>query len=485
MRDSVVLYINGRRHELKGEHAFATLSDYLRYERRLTGTKVVCAEGDCGACTVLVGRAGSDRPWRFEPVNACIVQMLQLDGSHVLTIEAVAQPDGSLHEVQRAMCENHGSQCGFCTPGFVMAMLGHFEHHPHRPADRKEIANHLTGNLCRCTGYLPILDAAADVRPERLQSVVARLHTEPLQRALTESTERPLSIAVEGRGRLDAPTTLDALLSLRAAHPDARITAGNTDLGVMINKQKLWPAGSSRHAITTHKVAELDHVTVHEGVVTVGAAATLGALERACETSVPELAKLLRVFASPQIKATATLMGNVANGSPIGDTLPALFALGAEVEAQSLRGARWIPIDALYVGYRALSIAPDEVLTRVRFSVPGDVAVFRAYKVCQRKDLDISFVGASFYLERSAGVVTRARVAYGGVGPTVMRLPAIEARLQGTAISDTQAWDAIADELAASLSPRSDLRGSLEARKILSANLLRKFANELRAEVSA
>ena len=483
MRDAIVLFLNGKRCDLRGDDAFLTLSDWLRERRRLTGTKVVCAEGDCGACTVLVGRAGGDRPWRFEPINACILTMAQLDGAHVLTIESVAEQQG-LHEVQRAMCENHGSQCGFCTPGFVMAMLGHYEQHGDRKADRKEVANHLTGNLCRCTGYLPILEAAEQVRPEHVRSVVARYHSDAIATALTEATRDSLHIETGAHGVIDAPSTVDEWLALRAKAPSAKIIAGNTDLGVLVNKQKLWPAGTQRHAISTHLLRELDAVTVRDGRVVIGARATLGSVERALANVVEDLSRLLRVFASPQIKSAATLVGNVANGSPIGDTIPSLFALGAELELASVRGARWVPIEQYYLGYKQSALAVDEVVLRVRFDVPpAESAVFRAYKICQRRDLDISFVGAAFCLAHRDGVIEKARVAYGGVGPTVLRLPSIEQALVGVSLRDEAAWEAIAQSIAQAVTPRTDLRGSEQGRRILSANLFRKLGHELRGEV--
>jgi xanthine dehydrogenase small subunit len=479
MRDAIVLYVNGARREVRGDAAFATLSDYLRENLRLTGTKVVCAEGDCGACTVLLGRPGGDRPWRFVPVNACIVTMAQVDGAHVLTVESVSE-GGALHEVQRALCEGHGSQCGFCTPGFVMALLGHFEHHAEQPATAREVANHLTGNLCRCTGYLPILQAGQDVRPEQLRSVVARHHSPAVERSLEDATRAPLSIVTEAHGRVDAPTDLPSLRALRARHPGARIVSGNTDLGVLVNKQKLWPAGETRHAISLHLLRELEGITVADGVVTVGARATLSELERACAVAAPDLSSLLRVFASPQIKSIATLVGNVANGSPIGDTIPSLFALEAELELSSESGDRWLPIERYYLGYKQYALRPDEVVTRVRFRAVPAGTVFRAFKICQRRDLDISYVGAAFAIAHEGGVIREARLAYGGVGPTVIRLPGVEASLRGVNLADARAWESAAAAIESAVTPRSDLRGSERGRRILAGNLFRKLGHELR-----
>ena len=470
MRNAVQLYLNGRRVEASGDAAFLTLSDWLRDERRLTGTKVVCAEGDCGACTVLLGRPDGDRHWRFDPVNACILGLAQLDGTHVVTIESVATPDG-LHPLQAALRDNHASQCGFCTPGFVMALLGHFEHHG--TCTPREAKNHTTGNLCRCTGYQTIVDAAVAVREP--PPVVPRYHTNAVAQELVAVRSEPLELHSSTHGRVHAPSDLAQLLALRAAHPDARLVAGNTDLGVVVNKGTLWPPGSPRHAIVTAKVPELCGVRWDGDVVVVGANATLGEVERAVYDRIPELSRLLRVFASPQIKAVATLVGNVANGSPIGDTLPALLALDAEVQIQSVTGSRVLPLSELYVGYRNLALDRSELLTAVRIPAPVPNTLFSAVKVCQRKDLDISFVGAAFRLERDdVGRITDARVAYGGVGPTAARLPAIEALLVGQRVEDSV--DVVATAIEAEITPRSDVRGSAEGRRVLAGNLYRRFA---------
>lgn len=482
MRDTVLLFVNGRRCDVAGESVFLTLSDWLRVERRLTGTKVVCAEGDCGACTVLLGRPEGDRPWRFEPVNACILGMAQLDGAHVITVEAVADGERP-HAVQDALRTHHGSQCGFCTPGFVMALLGHFEHR-RDACSARDAKNHTTGNLCRCTGYQPIVDAAQAVAPESVVPVVPRYHNADVAAALEAARAQPFSVSANARwgddggaplGRIDAPTTLEALLALRAEHPGARLVSGNTDLGVVVNKGYLWPPGQPRHVLITSKVAELGGARWEGNTCRVGATATLAELERATAERVPELSRLLRVFASPQIKAVATLIGNVANGSPIGDTLPALLALDAQVEVASVRGQRVIPIGALYTGYRQLALAPDELIVAVRFDAPG--GVFSANKVCQRKDLDISFVGAAYRVSLdAAGVVTDARIAYGGVGPTAARLPDVEARLVGQRLADSA--EPIAAAIEASIAPRSDVRGSAEGRRLLAGNLYRRFVLE-------
>ncbi len=480
-RQHVVLYINGQRHEIKGDHALRPITDYLRYTRRLTGTKVVCAEGDCGACTLLVARPSGDRPWRFEPVNACIIATAQLDGAHILTIEAVRDGDEP-HEVQRAMTACHGSQCGFCTPGFVMAMMGHFEHHTDKPATERDIKNALTGNLCRCTGYLPIVEAGVSVRPGVSRSLTERYHSKAIEIDLEGSTATSLEIATE-HGELHAPRSLDELLALRAKHPSARLIAGNTDLGVLFNKGAIGTPGVQYTMISLSLVKGLDQVTITDQHLTVGALTTLGELERLCVGRVDELSRLLRVFASPQIKSMATLVGNVANGSPIGDTIPALFALNAEVELCAVGTQRWVALKDFYLGYKQFALRKDEVITRLRMDVLSastgtSAEVFRAYKVCQRKDLDISFVSSAYRLRVENSRILSAKILYGGVGPTVVSLPNVEQMLQGGILQDKALIERSAKAIERDVSPRTDVRGSEVARRLLAANMFRRFALE-------
>lgn len=480
-REHIVLYLNGKRHEIRGDQALRPITDYLRYVKRLTGTKVVCAEGDCGACTILIARANGDRPWQFEPVNACIIQPAQLDGAHILTIEALAN-GSEPHEVQRAMTDCHGSQCGFCTPGFVMAMMGHFERHPNEPATEKAVKNHLTGNLCRCTGYLPILDATVAVRPGVSPTLTERYHSKAIEEDLLASTATAVELTGE-QGTLFAPRTVDELLALRAAHPTAKLIAGNTDLGVLFNKGKWWPAGDRAAAISLSNISSLRSITTTPHSIRVGALSTLAEIERACEGRVDELARLLRVFASPQIKGMATLVGNVANGSPIGDTIPALFALNAKLLLQRVGEQRWVPIREFYRGYKVFDLLADEVITAIEFdTVDPMVEHFRAYKVCQRKDLDISFVSAAYRLRLTGATVVSSELVYGGVGPTVVSLEDSQKLFTGAAINDRAAMERVAQSIESEVSPRSDVRGSELARRILAANMFRRLIHELNTQ---
>jgi len=491
MRDHVLLHINGERHEVRGAAAFSMFADYLRYERRLTGTKVVCAEGDCGACTVLrghplLGRNHESGALRFDPINACIATVAQLDGAHLLTIEAVSNGE-TLHEVQRAVVDHHGSQCGFCTPGIVMALLGHTEHHLGQVPDRKALQNHLTGNLCRCTGYDPILDACAAIRPDATTSVVARYHTPEIAAAQRAVVGEPFHLT-DGERQFVAPTTVDGVLAARAAFPEARLVAGNTDLGVLMNKALLSSFGHQpkqpfTEFISLQLVSELGGVCVEPGVALhVGARATFAEVELACETHLPGLASLLRVFAAPQIKNIATLAGNIANGSPIGDSLPALLALDASLHIARLEAAdRIVPLSTFFKGYKQFDLQPGELIRTVVIPIPRSGALFRTDKVCQRKDLDISYVSAAWRFDLGPdGRISEARVAYGGVGPTAMRLPKVEAALVGLR-PDDRSLAKVATLIEAEVTPRTDVRGTEAGRRKLSGNLFRRFAASLRA----
>ena len=483
MRDHVLLHINGERFEVRGQAAFAPLSEFLRGDLRLTGTKIVCEEGDCGACTVLVGRLEGDS-LRYRPVNSCIHLILQLDGCHVVTVEGLRR--GALTEVQESMVVEHGAQCGFCTPGFVTAMHGLLEERAAAgaavaapaqagPTDQ-EWREALTGNLCRCTGYEPILRACAAIDPAR----VARIHDlfpggPPLADA---RRARTTGLALETLRdstplAVFAPVDLDQALELRLAHPDARVVAGATDLGVQINKGRLAPGRFLSLAL----VSELRRLAVEDGAIHVGALVVWSDLERLCRAVAPEFAGILAVFASPQIKNVGTLVGNIVNASPIADSLPFLFVADAEVLLAGKRGRRSVNINSFYKGYKELDLLPDELVIGVRIPLPGADETVRLYKVSRRRDLDISAFTAAIRMRRNNGSIESARVAYGGVGPVVLRLPKTEAFLSGRAFEAGTFLEA--GQLARTeVTPISDVRGSADFRLQLAENILLRFYEE-------
>lgn len=370
-RDYVLFYLNGRRHQVSGGTVFAPLAEYLRDERRLVGTKLVCTEGDCGACTVLVGRPDGDR-LRYEPLTSCILALHQVDGAHVITVEGLSA-DGGLNPVQAAMVEHHGSQCGFCTPGMVVALTAALEEHPR--ADAAAIKRALTGNLCRCTGYLPILEAAlaaerseprplADLYPSRV--MLDDLQTHVLVPVLIEhAISRP---AGGGARRVYfSPRSLDDAVAFKAEHPEAVIIAGGTELGVERNKGGLDPPV----LLSLRGIADLSRITREGDVMSVGANVTWTRLEDYSRQAMPEFHTIARLFASPQVRNAGTLVGNVAFGSPVADSIGYLTVAGAEVELVSRGGIRWLRIDEFHEGYKQTAIRPDEVITRLIIPLPS------------------------------------------------------------------------------------------------------------------
>ncbi|HEX7681297.1 MAG TPA: FAD binding domain-containing protein [Thermoanaerobaculia bacterium] len=477
MRDHILIHINGREHRIEGDAAFQTLATYLRQDVGATGTKIVCEEGDCGACTVLTRRA-ADADYR--PVNSCILNLAQLDGSSVITVEGFSRGDAEtrreedslrvsasprenvLHPVQAAMVQCHGAQCGYCTPGFVMAMAGMFEVCSH--LNEKQVRDGLTGNLCRCTGYEPIIKAALSVDGASAEKMRDRYPDLP---------DAGDSVTV---GSFCAPATLDEAIAFKRDHPGCTIVQGGTDVGVWVNKRNY----AAPAMLSLSKIASLNELREEDGVIVAGANTTLADFETFIIDRIPELAGIMAIFGSPQIKNAGTLIGNIANGSPIGDTLPYLFVAGAMLELND--GARSVPIDRFYLGYRKFDLHPDEIITRVRIAIVRDT--LKLYKVSRRKDLDISAFTAAIRLAMTGDRIDRAGIAYGGVAPTVVRLPRTEAFLAGkSATLDTfeHAGRIARDEI----KPISDVRGSADYRLQLAENIMAKFWYEVFGEMPA
>ncbi|MBC7658426.1 MAG: FAD binding domain-containing protein [Chitinophagaceae bacterium] len=472
-RNAAVVYINSKRHELRGEEAFMMLADYLRYSAGLTGTKIVCAEGDCGACSVLKASYFGGRPATFEPVNACIVMMAQLDGCHIVTVEGLKTDEG-LSPVQDAMVRCHASQCGYCTPGFAIAITNCVAR---GKQSEQGIKNALTGNLCRCTGYSPLIEAAMMVDAEALPSIESRYLSAVKHEDLQGITAQALHLSSESH-TFFAPTTIKDAVKLRKAHSGSRLLASGTDIGVMINKGKSTDAVF----ISLHLIEGLYAIRREGTRFHVGARVTLSEVHDACQDLIPEFAKLLNIFASPQIKNIGTLIGNVANGSPIGDTLPFLMVANATVHTVNSRGERTIPIESLYVGYRQLALQSDEIISSISFDVPKLNETLKLYKASQRKDLDIATVSCAFSVRQARGTITEARLAVGGVGATVIRLTEVEAFLLGKILSE-DLIEASSQLLQQSIKPLSDVRGTNSYRRVLVDGLFRKYFSELGGQV--
>jgi xanthine dehydrogenase small subunit len=468
MRDYLSIFLNGRPLRVEGADAFTTLTDFLRKQQRLTGTKVVCAEGDCGACAVLVGRV-EDAALRYSSVCACIQLMFQLDGAHVVTVEGLR--DGTeLNCIQQAMVKCHGAQCGFCTPGFIVSLYDLMR--DGETIDAAAVRRGLTGNLCRCTGYDSIIRAALETDHSKLEDIDQLYSPGPIHKSLTAD-----EVLIQSDSSIFyKPVTVDQAVRFRANHPGCAIVCGATDLGVQSNK------GVRRLDVvmSTAGLSELRRIAADAGVLTVGAGVTLTELQDACRTRLPELAEFLEWFGSPLIRNAATLIGNLVNASPIGDMIPALFVLDAEIEIAGPDGRRWVNIQRFYTGYRQTVLAPGDIVTAARIPLLSSSESLRLYKVSKRKDLDISSFGAAIWMRRDNGTINDIRIAYGGVGPTVLRLPRTEALLRGSAPTH-DLFERAAAIAKQEISPISDVRGSSDYRRVLAGNILLKFWHEMEA----
>jgi len=444
-----------------------TLLDYLRAGGRC-GTKEGCGEGDCGACTVVLAEA-HDGGLRYRAVNACIQLLAAVDGKQVLTVEDLRAPDGDLHPVQTALIEEEATQCGFCTPGFVMSLFALYRQGA-RP-DRAGLVDALAGNLCRCTGYGPIVTAG-----------LRALHASPADRfAAREAAVAEKLAAWRGEGdslayrvagrRYDAPRSRDELASLLAKDPEATIVAGLTDVGIWITKQHR----RLDRVVYLGEVAELAEIRQDDGVLEIGAAVTYGDALPALAGHWPDLGELLRRLGSAQIRNVATIGGNIANGSPVGDMPPPLIALDACLVLGNEAGRREIALEDFFLDYGRQDLRPGEFVEalRVRLPVPGDR--FCCYKLSKRFDQDISSVCGAFYLHvDDGGTVDAVRFAYGGMAGIPKRAPAAEAAVLGRRWDEATARRAMT-ALDGDFTPISDHRASSAYRILAARNLLYKF----------
>ena len=466
-----------------------TVLQWLREDARCTGTKEGCAEGDCGACTVVLGETDAAGGLQLRPVNACIQFLPTLDGKALFTVEDLAPlaetcASPPLHPIQQGLVRCHGSQCGFCTPGFVMSLWAAYEQHlqaGEKPS-RQQVADSLSGNLCRCTGYRPILDAAEAA----YAAPPVRLPRAPVLAALQAlAQDPPLHYAGAG-AHFHAPQTLAEFAALRLALPQARVLAGSTDVGLWVNKQ-FRELGD---LLYIGRVAELQTVQRTATHLEIGAAATLQAAWQALVAEWPALHDLWLRFAGLPVRLSGTMGGNVANGSPIGDSAPVLIALGSTIVLRQGERVREMPLEDFYTGYMKNRLEPGEFVQALRVPLasvePASPAaqsrpVLRAYKISKRFDCDISALCAAFSLQLEDGVVRQARVAYGGMAATVCRAPRTEAALQGQPWTESTLQAATA-ALALDYQPLSDLRASAAYRLQVAQNLLRRCWLETRAE---
>ncbi len=477
-RDYILVYINGQRQEIRGKQAFLTLSDYLRSEEQLTGTKLVCAEGDCGACTVLAASviAGNDdTDIVYKSINSCIVLMHSLDCSQVISIEGLnAIYQDKLHPIQSSMIDCHGTQCGFCTPGFVMSIAAMLEEQTE--LTEKNARNHLTGNLCRCTGYQQIINSVTTTDTNKYATVKKHYHSSNIHSELLAAAMHPVSLSYK-ENSFNAVINMESAIEQLNTQPQQLFSAA-TDLGVQINKGHI----EQQNALSLHLIAELYEFKLTPEYSSVGARITLSDLRSHIKDKHPEFCDFLNIFASPQIKNNATLVGNIANGSPIADTLPFLMAMDASLVIHGPYGVRKCNINNFYLGYKQLDLASAELISHVEIPHKAADTQLKLYKVSQRRDLDISCVSAAFKMQFDKNdMLIDAAIALGGVAATAVRLTAVEKQLTGLSrqeIYSPTLSNKIATLISDSLRPLTDVRGSEKFRKVLVANLYRKFIDE-------
>ena len=466
-----------------------TLLQYLREQLFLSGTKEGCAEGDCGACTVVVGELIDDRV-SVRSVNACIQFVSMLHGKALFTVESLKSGRNSpLHPVQQALLDSHGSQCGFCTPGFVMSLFALFK--TTVKPDREQIKDALSGNLCRCTGYRPIIDAALKMalipstKPSNWLTQAAQFPLQPVDSyeqtliKLLKSIRPVRSLQMEHSGKsYFAPLKLDELAQLRQDRPDATLIAGNTDVGLWVNKQ----LRELPEVISLILVSELKAIESSSSDITIYAAVSLSDAFDALSDHFPELHELFRRFASMPVRNAGTLVGNVANGSPIGDSMPVLIALQSELILRKGGSERVVPLDLFYQGYQQKDLQAGEFIQAIRIPLNLNGYKIASYKVSKRYDQDISAACAAFVMGLDdAGIITHIRVAFGGMAATPMRAMNTEKTLLGKVWNDTSLQQA-RKKLLEDFSPLSDVRASAQYRLKIAQNLLTRFLIETQSD---
>ncbi|SFU83765.1 xanthine dehydrogenase small subunit [Polaromonas sp. YR568] len=442
-----------------------TLLELLREDLNCTGTKEGCGEGDCGACTVVLGEAAGGEV-QYRAINSCIRLAHSVDGMALWTVEDLAAQDGALHPAQQAMVDKHGSQCGFCTPGFVMSMFGMYQNHVCKgeTITRELAQEELSGNLCRCTGYRPILDAA--------QAMAALPPAAVDENVLLQKLKllAPANKGLQPDSAYQSPHTLAGLLQARADHPQAQLVAGCTDVGLWVTKMHK----QFGQVLDVTKVQELRQVEDYPHHIAIGAAVTLTDAYTALVKDRPQLHNFATRFAGLPVRNSGTLGGNVANGSPIGDSMPLLIALNANVVLMSVRGHRELPLEKLYTGYRQNVMAPDEVLAWIKVPKAQPREAMKVYKISKRYDDDISAVCLAINLRIEGGQVVSASIGAGGVAATPVRAVKTETALTGQPWTQATVQQAMAT-LRAEFSPISDMRATAAYRSQVLGNLLQRY----------
>ncbi len=466
-RQGVAFLLNGERVDLESIPPTLTLLNWLRDTQRLTGTKEGCAEGDCGACSVVVAE-WIDGDLRYRAINACIVFVATLDAKAVITVEHLSQ-FGALHPVQRNLVEQHGSQCGFCTPGIVMSLFARVQNR-----DKQPLEDTLAGNLCRCTGYGPILDAANAVDADFAHAMFEPQHQHLRRELATLQHDEHITLE-HPEGSFFAPRTTAELARLLQRHPDATLLAGGTDVGLWVTKQQQ----TFEVLISTARLNGMNAVKREAGWLEIGAACTYSDALQALGELHPAIKALVRRIGSTQIRNSGTVVGNIANGSPIGDMPPALIALDASVVLEREEGTRELALQDYFIDYGKQAIERGEFVRAIQVPPLDSRAHVGCYKISKRFEQDISAVSAGFYLELdSDGRVVEIRLAYGGMAATPKRAIHTEQALRGSVFNEASVIGALS-ALDTDFTPLSDWRASARYRKLVAGNLLRKFAREV------
>ncbi|MGC2783823.1 MAG: xanthine dehydrogenase small subunit [Roseiarcus sp.] len=449
----------------------ATVLDWLREEMGAKGTKEGCAEGDCGACTVVLARLRDGRI-AYEPFNACILLLGQVDGAELITIEDLVA-NGELHPLQQEMVDAHASQCGFCTPGIVMSLFAGY--HSGQPMTYADLCDQLAGNLCRCTGYRPIIAAAMET-----------CNGAPADRFAATSQERTAALAaltdhrdvfVGGEAAFfAAPASLESLAALYARFPDATLVGGATDVGLWITKQ----LRDLKRVIWLGRVAALDAVGESgDGALSLGATLALENAAPLLGAIHPDLSELMRRFGSKQVRASGTVGGNIANGSPIGDLAPALMALGGRVVLRKGDKTRALPLEDFFIAYGKQDREPGEFVLAVEAPPLAVLQRYRAFKVSKRFDEDISAVMLAVRVDLDGRRILGARIACGGMAATPRRAKNAEQALAGANLDQPASWRAASAALSKDFTPLTDMRATAAYRMTVAANLLEKALTEI------
>ncbi|WIY51909.1 xanthine dehydrogenase small subunit [Devosia sp. YIM 151766] len=474
--NAIRFLLNGEEVALKDVAPDLTLLDWLRLERRLRGTKEGCAEGDCGACTVLVGKLLDDEIV-YDSVTACIRFVGSLHGTHVVTVEHLRGENGALHPVQQAMVDHHGSQCGFCTPGFVMSLYGLWMRDP-QPS-RTAIEKALQGNLCRCTGYAPIIRAGQAIsdygQPQGDPLWAERIAVKDKIKALNDG--RRVEIG-DGGNRVIIPASLDDFAAVYAENPEARIVAGSTDVG-------LWVTKFMRHigpAIFIGHLQELKRIDESDGEVRFHAGVTYSEALPVIAARFPQLQELWNRFAGEQVRNMGTIGGNIANGSPIGDTPPVFIALGARLGLRKGEQRREIRLEDYFLAYGKQDRQPGEFVESVTLPLLPAAETLAVYKISKRRDEDISALCGAFRVALDdKGMVEMARIAFGGMAAIPKRASAVETALLGMPWT-MESVEAALPAFAEDYQPLSDMRASAEYRLLAAQNLLKRFYLETQGQ---